>query len=292
MRYVWCETDRSRNLAMYGLDFVDAAQLLAGRSRRLCGFSKYPGSVLHAIDRMRGVPVAVVAAVAPDGWHIRLLTFRPAVRWEVRLYNRHGPGGELAQPAQPEVVDGQGGAAGDGGGSPAECVAAGAAGAAGQTSLSDWGRFDPRAWPEPKTPRYVREALLLAGQSRTRKPRERVMPPVKVKPKRGRPATGNARQKVTFRIPHNVLKLWGASGRGWHTRMVAHMTAREPGATTERHQTAALDIPAPVTRRRGYPALGETRRLVTLRIPKDALECWRQSGPGWQTRMVARLSEP
>lgn len=32
--------------------------------------------------------------------------------------------------------------------------------------------------------------------------------------------------------------------------------------------------------------------MTTLRIPQDVLARWKGTGPGWQTRMVARLSEP
>lgn len=35
-----------------------------------------------------------------------------------------------------------------------------------------------------------------------------------------------------------------------------------------------------------------TRKQVTLRIPPDVLERWKATGPGWQTRMVERLSAP
>ena len=31
---------------------------------------------------------------------------------------------------------------------------------------------------------------------------------------------------------------------------------------------------------------------IALRIPTDVLERWRASGPGWQTRLVQRLSAP
>ena len=31
---------------------------------------------------------------------------------------------------------------------------------------------------------------------------------------------------------------------------------------------------------------------ISLRVPNDVLERWKETGPGWQTRMVQRLSAP
>lgn len=41
--------------------------------------------------------------------------------------------------------------------------------------------------------------------------------------------------------------------------------------------------------RRGRPKSATTNVSVSLRIPPDVLERWKNTGPGWQTRMVASL---
>lgn len=41
--------------------------------------------------------------------------------------------------------------------------------------------------------------------------------------------------------------------------------------------------------RRGRPKLAEPNVPVSLRIPPKVLERWKNTGPGWQTRMVASL---
>jgi uncharacterized protein (DUF4415 family) len=45
-----------------------------------------------------------------------------------------------------------------------------------------------------------------------------------------------------------------------------------------------------VIRKAGRPALENPRELISLRVPVEVLEKWRATGPGWQTRMVQRLS--
>ena len=42
----------------------------------------------------------------------------------------------------------------------------------------------------------------------------------------------------------------------------------------------------------GRPVSPNPRTLISLRIPADVIEKWRATGPGWQTRMVERLSSP
>ncbi|MCB5362673.1 BrnA antitoxin family protein [Pusillimonas sp. CC-YST705] len=41
--------------------------------------------------------------------------------------------------------------------------------------------------------------------------------------------------------------------------------------------------------RRGRPKSAAPNVLVSLRIPPDVLARWKETGPGWQTRMVASL---
>ena len=46
-----------------------------------------------------------------------------------------------------------------------------------------------------------------------------------------------------------------------------------------------------VFKRRGRPISPNPKKLITLRLPADIIEKWKASGPGWQTRMAARLSK-
>jgi uncharacterized protein (DUF4415 family) len=45
-----------------------------------------------------------------------------------------------------------------------------------------------------------------------------------------------------------------------------------------------------VVKKAGRPLLDNPRELISLRVPVEVLEKWRATGPGWQTRMVQRLS--
>ncbi|MEW6752011.1 MAG: BrnA antitoxin family protein [Candidatus Latescibacterota bacterium] len=42
----------------------------------------------------------------------------------------------------------------------------------------------------------------------------------------------------------------------------------------------------------GRPRSPNPRQLITLRLPVDVIARWKATGPGWQTRMAERLSEP
>jgi uncharacterized protein (DUF4415 family) len=46
-----------------------------------------------------------------------------------------------------------------------------------------------------------------------------------------------------------------------------------------------------VVKKAGRPISENPRELISLRVPSEILEKWRASGPGWQTRMVQRLSK-
>jgi uncharacterized protein (DUF4415 family) len=46
-----------------------------------------------------------------------------------------------------------------------------------------------------------------------------------------------------------------------------------------------------VVKKAGRPISEHPRELISLRVPSEILEKWRASGPGWQTRMVQRLSK-
>jgi uncharacterized protein (DUF4415 family) len=41
--------------------------------------------------------------------------------------------------------------------------------------------------------------------------------------------------------------------------------------------------------RRGRPKLAVTKQLVSLRIDKDVLQAFRDTGPGWQSKVNAAL---
>lgn len=45
-----------------------------------------------------------------------------------------------------------------------------------------------------------------------------------------------------------------------------------------------------IARKRGRPIVGEAKTAISLRVPVSVIERWKATGPGWQTRMVARLS--
>jgi len=46
-----------------------------------------------------------------------------------------------------------------------------------------------------------------------------------------------------------------------------------------------------ITRKRGRPVVGEPKTAVSLRIPNSTLSRWKETGPGWQTRMAEALGK-
>lgn len=44
-------------------------------------------------------------------------------------------------------------------------------------------------------------------------------------------------------------------------------------------------------KRAGRPIAKDPRRQVTIRLPESVLAAWKATGPGWQTRMAALISE-
>lgn len=59
----------------------------------------------------------------------------------------------------------------------------------------------------------------------------------------------------------------------------------DPEARSMNRKTGAL-----IARRRGRPVRGEPKQAISLRVPESVLARWKATGPGWQTRMVERLS--
>jgi uncharacterized protein (DUF4415 family) len=46
-----------------------------------------------------------------------------------------------------------------------------------------------------------------------------------------------------------------------------------------------------IVKKAGRPRSTNPRRLISIRLPLDVIEQWKATGPGWQTRMAARLSK-
>lgn len=44
-------------------------------------------------------------------------------------------------------------------------------------------------------------------------------------------------------------------------------------------------------KRGGRPRSANPKKLISLRLPQDVIARWKATGPGWQTRMAARLSK-
>jgi uncharacterized protein (DUF4415 family) len=43
--------------------------------------------------------------------------------------------------------------------------------------------------------------------------------------------------------------------------------------------------------RGGRPRSSNPRKLISIRLPEDVIARWRATGPGWQTRIAARLAK-
>ncbi len=46
-----------------------------------------------------------------------------------------------------------------------------------------------------------------------------------------------------------------------------------------------------VVKKGGRPRATNPRTLISIRLPLDVIERWKATGPGWQTRIAARLSK-
>jgi len=72
------------------------------------------------------------------------------------------------------------------------------------------------------------------------------------------------------------------------TRLDAHVV-REP----EYDELPELDeamLARATVNRGGRPVATNPRKLLSIRLPADVIDRWKQTGPGWQTRMAERLS--
>ena len=45
-----------------------------------------------------------------------------------------------------------------------------------------------------------------------------------------------------------------------------------------------------VIKKAGRPLSANPRQAISLRLPVEVIERWKATGPGWQTRMVEKLS--
>ena len=46
-----------------------------------------------------------------------------------------------------------------------------------------------------------------------------------------------------------------------------------------------------IVKKGGRPRSTNPRKLISIRLPLDVIERWKATGPGWQTRIAARLSK-
>jgi len=72
-------------------------------------------------------------------------------------------------------------------------------------------------------------------------------------------------------------------------RVDAH--AIRPHEYKELPELSAKALSRAVVKKGGRPRSTNPRKLITIRLPEDVLERWKASGPGWQTRMAARLTK-
>jgi uncharacterized protein (DUF4415 family) len=71
-------------------------------------------------------------------------------------------------------------------------------------------------------------------------------------------------------------------------RVDAHVI--KPEEYEELPELTAEMLARGVWKRRGRPVSPNPKKLITLRLPANVIEKWKATGPGWQTRMAARLS--
>ena len=83
---------------------------------------------------------------------------------------------------------------------------------------------------------------------------------------------------------------------------VSHRTLKSDLAKVDKHSIRPheyKDLPEltqdalsrAVVKKGGRPRSSNPRKLLSIRLPVDVIERWRATGPGWQTRIAARLSK-
>ena len=85
-------------------------------------------------------------------------------------------------------------------------------------------------------------------------------------------------------------------------KLVSHRTLKSDLAKVDahsirRHEYKELPelteeaLSRAVVKKGGRPRSPNPRKLISIRLPLDVIARWKASGPGWQTRMAARLSK-
>lgn len=94
-------------------------------------------------------------------------------------------------------------------------------------------------------------------------------------------------KKVTRKTGEQMreTRAHGESRSDW--ARVRHEANSDPDARDMSRKVGAL-----IARKCGQPVEGEPKQAVSLRVPESVLMRWKATGPGWQTRMVERLSAP
>ena len=72
-------------------------------------------------------------------------------------------------------------------------------------------------------------------------------------------------------------------------RIDAHKIA--PGEYKDIPELTDAMLKRGVVKRAGRPVATNPRRQVTIRLPASVLEHWKETGPGWQTRMAELLTK-
>lgn len=83
-----------------------------------------------------------------------------------------------------------------------------------------------------------------------------------------------------------------ASGRSLKSdlkRVDAHKV--KPGEYEDLPEITDAMLERGVVKRAGRPIATNPRRQVTIRLPESVLEHWKETGPGWQTRMAELLTK-
>jgi uncharacterized protein (DUF4415 family) len=75
--------------------------------------------------------------------------------------------------------------------------------------------------------------------------------------------------------------------------MLRHVSNQDPEWTAQEAAAAKrfADLPATLQGKlRGRPKSAVVKARLTVRVEPQALERWRASGPGWQTRLAALVA--
>src|SRR5271163_1015864 len=79
------------------------------------------------------------------------------------------------------------------------------------------------------------------------------------------------------------------SSRSDLTRVDAHVV--KPVEYEELPELTEQMLKRAKVKKGGRPVSTNPRKLISLRLPADVIARWKATGPGWQTRMAARLTK-